>query len=126
MRSFLQYVNEKIAENPASITGFYNYDLEKRKKDFDVIDVIWIRESKLEEIASYLEKTHNIKSKVEGDNIRVSLPSKYGRNKDFLLVPDNVLVLYESSYKILDKNFRKDCNFLHQLSQSSKKKFKYF
>lgn len=121
MKTFLQYVNEKIATDVV-VTPFYN----KRKQNKNVIDVIWIQKDKMNDIASYLKK-YDIDAKREGDALRVKMPSKYEKKKnDFLLIEDNVLILYDDSYEVLDKDFIKDKGYLHRLSIEYKDKFKYF
>lgn len=128
MIPFIEYLEENFAPNIRPVIGDYvrytGKDLTK-----DIIDIIWISEKKLKEIAQYLKSEHNIEAHlekaVEGETvIAVKMPSQY-KGRKFQLFPDNVLVLYPEEYRLFDATTEKHRIMVHQMNMAYPKQFKY-
>lgn len=127
MIPFIEYLFENFAPEVRPVIAGLGAKIPVKKPLENIVDIVWVSEKKLKQIAQYLKKTHNIKveieQSVEGEDVLELQFSKTGRS--FQLFPDNVLVLYPDTYTVYDTHHEPDRVKVHQMNMAYPKKFKF-
>ena len=129
MIPFIEYLFENFAPEVRPVIAGLGTKIPVKKPLENIVDIVWVSEKKLKQIAQYLKKEHNIKAEieksVEGEEVlSITLPNSHGA-KSFQLFPDNVLVLYDHDYSVYDSNHEPHRVMVHQMNMAYPKKFKF-
>ena len=124
MIPFIEYLEENFAPEIRPVIAGAGTKIPKQNVLKDVVDIVWISEKKLKQIAQHLKSKHSISAtldkSVEGEDVlSIKMPHALGA-KSFQLFPDNVLVIYPENFMVLDIHHEPHRSLVHQLNTAYK------